>query len=111
MSNQKSIYAFFARAEDRAVGMMIDTSSEEKWMNNIRRAVAMPDAEIHLVREGEWNAPAIKSVEQNPNTFVKGESRYLIFDEGHNTNAIDGAVSSPESSQIRYLRPEKQRLF
>ena len=78
MSNQNSIYAFFARAEDRAVGMMIDTSSEEKWMNSVRRAVGIPDAEIHLVHEGEWNAPIVKSVDQNPNTFIKGIQDYFL---------------------------------
>ncbi len=78
MSNQTSIYAFFARAEDRAVGMMIDTSSEEKWMNNIRRAVGMPDAEIHLIHEGKWNAPVVKTVDQNPSTFIKGIQDYFI---------------------------------
>ncbi|MCC6569021.1 MAG: hypothetical protein IT315_07270 [Anaerolineales bacterium] len=78
MSNQNSIYAFFARAEDRAVDMMIDTSSEEKWMSSVRRAVGIPDAEIHLVHEGEWNAPVVKSVEQNPNTFIKGIQDYFL---------------------------------
>lgn len=77
MSQKNSVYAFFARAENRAVATMIDTSSEEKWMNNIRRAVGMPDVEIHLIREGEWKAPAIKSVDQNPETFIEGIQDYF----------------------------------
>lgn len=78
MTNNKSIYAFFARDEDWAVGMMIDTTSDEKWMNIIRRSVGMPDAEIHLIREGEWKAPTVESVDQNPNTFIKGIQEYFL---------------------------------
>ncbi|MEW6240544.1 MAG: hypothetical protein AB1564_07015 [Chloroflexota bacterium] len=77
MPPSDTIYAFFVRAEERSVAVMIDTSSDEKWQNNIRRAVNNPNAEVVLVREGEWEAPKLKSVEQGVEACVEGIQKYF----------------------------------
>lgn len=77
MPPPNKIYAFFVRAEERSVAAMIDTSPDGKWQNNIRRAVNDPNAEVVLVREGEWEAPKLNSVNQGAEICIEGIQKYF----------------------------------
>ncbi len=77
MAPNNTIYAFFIRAEERSVAVMIDMSSDEKWQNNIRRAVNNPNAKVVLVREGDWEAPKLKSVDQSAEICLEGIQKYF----------------------------------
>jgi len=77
MSPDDALYAFFVRAEERDIAMMLDTSSDEKWKNNIRKAANMPNAEVHLIREGEWEAPKLRSVDEGSAPCIKGIQKYF----------------------------------
>ena len=73
----EKLYAFFVRAEERAIGLMLDTSSDEKWVNNIRRAVNMPNVEVNLVEEDDWSPPGLDSVNEDPKKFIPAIQNYF----------------------------------
>jgi hypothetical protein len=77
MPSNSTIYAFFVRAEERSVAVMIDTSSDEKWQNNIRRAINDANAKVVLIREGDWEAPKLKSVDQGSEVCIEGIQKYF----------------------------------
>jgi len=59
MSQPTTLFAFFAHANTDKFGIVIDSSPMESWIQNIREVTQIPDAEVVLISEEEWDAPKL----------------------------------------------------
>ena len=82
------IFAFFVRAVERNVALMLDTSTDEKWKSSIRNSLNHPDAEVHLIKEGQWQAPPIQNVDHDPRELFGPIRGYL--NGQHSINLDEG---------------------
>jgi hypothetical protein len=56
------IFLFFARSS-AMFGNVISVSSREDWVSGARAKFGLPDAEVILIQEGEWEAPRLPSID------------------------------------------------
>lgn len=57
---ENHIFAFFARTEGGALGV-IDTSSEEGWKRKLTTTFSVNDAQVSLINQKDWLPPELKS--------------------------------------------------
>ncbi len=76
ISTDDALYAFFVRAEESEF-IMLDTTTDEKWESIVRRNANMPNAEVYLVREGEWESPKLRSVDEGSKSCIDGIQKYF----------------------------------
>ena len=102
------LYAFFTRAQNRTV-MMVDTTSDEKWKLRIGQHAGLPEAEVILVRDGEWEAPAIADVNEVNERFFPGVRAYLQEHTGRAPDDAElagmniGRLSNPMTGLVVFL--------